>query len=249
MAKSNPRNLAVKSCSYVSPNMRRIRLGGEAMASFPVNQESAYIKLMFASVDTGRPITRTYTIRNHYQESGDIDVDFVIHGDAGPASAWAANAKVGDSMTIDGPGPKKLLDNSADWFLLAGDMTALPAISANLKNLPDNAMGYAVIEILDEQDKQELQKPASMAIHWVVNSLPTGEVSPLFESVVAMPWLQGRPSIWAACEFSTMRALRKYFKQDRAANKKDLYVSSYWKHGMDEGGHKIVKSKDSKLLG
>ena len=37
---------------------------------------------------------------------------------------------------VSGPGPKKLVDMNADWFLIAGDMSALPAISVNLEKLP-----------------------------------------------------------------------------------------------------------------
>lgn len=78
----------------------------------------------------------------------------VLHEDAGRASEWAKNARPGGNILIGGPGPKKLLDNTADWCLLVGDMTALPAISVNIEQLPADARGYAVIEVTDESDIQ-----------------------------------------------------------------------------------------------
>ena len=60
-----------------------------------------------------------------------------------------------------------------------------------------------------------------------------------------LPWLEGTPSIWAACEFSNMRALRRYFKQEKKVEKKALYASSYWKSGLSEEQHKKVKRTDA----
>ena len=60
---------------------------------------------------------------------------------------------------MDGPGPTKLVDNESDWFLLAGDVAGLPALCCNLEQLPQDAQGYAVIEVISEADKQTLNVP------------------------------------------------------------------------------------------
>jgi len=88
---------------------------------------------------------------------------------------------------VAGPGARKLISQNGDWFVLAVDMTALPTLSVNLEQLPDDARGYAVIEVREEADIQPLKKVSSQ------------------------PALPGKPSIWAACEFGSMRALRQYF--------------------------------------
>ena len=41
-----------------------------------------------------------------------------------------------------------------------------------------------------------------------------------------------------------MRHLRRYFKQDRQVAKDNLYVSSYWKMGDPDEGHKAAKKAD-----
>jgi len=249
MPKSSPRKLTVIGSHQITPNMKRITLGGSALEGFPPNQESAYIKLQVPDEKQDSLVTRTYTVRNYRENLNELDVDFFLHGDGGPASAWASRAQPGDTITLTGPGGKKLLDFSADWFVLAGDMTALPAISINIEQLPDHARGYAVIEILHESDIQAFQTPDAFEIHWVINPTPEKENTLLLDKVMQLPWLEGNPSIWAACEFSNMRALRRYFKQDKNVAKKAVYVSSYWKCGLSEEQHKKVKRTDAETAG
>ncbi|WP_292016681.1 siderophore-interacting protein [Marinobacter sp. HL-58] len=65
--------------------MLRITLGGDGLEDFPQGQKSAYIKLLFLQGGDARPLMRIYTIRKQRPE--EIDVDFVMHEDHGPASA------------------------------------------------------------------------------------------------------------------------------------------------------------------
>ncbi|MHA7879989.1 MAG: siderophore-interacting protein [Saccharospirillum sp.] len=243
MARPQPRELEVLNTRTVTPHMRRITLGGEGMAAFPEDQASAYIKLIFPNENDTRPLMRTYTVRHHRE--AEIDVDFVIHEDTGPASQWALETQPGDRIMVGGPGPKKRLNEDADWFLLVGDMTAIPAISVNLAQLPADARGYAVLEVLDPADIQDLEKPRNLELIWFVNPQPDLSGQALLNRVKALDWLEGQADVWAACEFQSMRNLRAYFKQERRVPKHHLYVSSYWKMGMSEDQHKVVKRRDA----
>ncbi|MBH0065616.1 siderophore-interacting protein [Psychrobacter sp. SZ93C1] len=248
MAKPTPRILEVKSIIDITPNMRRITLGGEAFDGFPADQESGYIKLMFPQDEGRKPIMRTYTIVQ--QRDSEIDVDFVLHGlnhqgTEGLASHWAKTTAIGDRILIGGPGEKKLINHQADWFLLVGDMTALPAITVNLAQLPDDAVGYAVIEVLSDADIQSVKKPQNLEIHWVINPAASDSHYPLLEQVKALTWLEGEAAVWTACEFNSMRALRQYFKHDRNVAKTHLYISSYWKLDNSEDEHKVIKRQDA----
>ena len=192
---------------------------------------------------------RTYTIIQ--QRDDEIDVDFVLHGlnhkgAEGPASHWAKTTQIGDTILIGGPGAKKLINHEADWFLLAGDMTALPAITVNLAQLPEDAEGYAVIEVLSEDDIQQLQKPKNITLEWVINAEASSSHYPILERIKTLGWPAGEVAVWAACEFNSMRALRQYFKQKEVA-KSHLYISSYWKLDSNEDEHKIVKREDAAL--
>lgn len=246
MARPEPRTLAVIGKHHVTPNMLRLTLGGSGMAGFPSDQTSAYIKLRLFDDKSGKDVVRTYTVRN--QRDGEIDVDFALHEDTGPATRWALNAEPGDAILVGGPGPRKLVHPDADWYLLVGDMTALPAISGNLELLPDTATGHAVIEVTDKADIQDLKAPDGISVQWVINPHPGADSDRLIDHVRSLGWRDGMPSVWAACEFSSMRKLREYFRVERAMPGSHLYISSYWKLGSNEDNHKIAKREDAVAL-
>ncbi len=256
------RELSVLRKFDLTPNMLRVILTGDDLKDFPEGQESGYVKLLFVSGED-KPIMRTYTIRQFDAASSELTLDFVVHGvntnpivqdeQFGPAISWANNVEIGESITIDGPGPTKLVDRSGDWFFFAGDMTAIPAISANLESLPEDAKGCAVLEILSEADKYPVSAPKAIEIRWVINSEPNQPNTVLLDAVKDVEWLAGAPHVWVASEFDAMRSLRRYFKETFAEkgltiNRGQVYASSYWKMGETDEGNKAAKKRDNEGL-
>ncbi len=256
--RAKPRLLTVVRSERLTPHMQRLVLGGDDLASFPEDSLTGYIKLMFSSdgqpltqsVAGERPVARTYTVRAFDVARRELTVDFVLHGsddgsNDGPASRWAGSASVGDRILVGGPGPTKLINANQDWCFLIGDMTALPAVSGNLEQLPADARGYAVIEVTSEEDRQTLEKPAGIELIWVTEAHHRTDSGALVECVRALPWLEGSVSVWAACEFHKMRQLRQYFRQERQTERSATYISSYWKLGNSEDQHKLAKKQDA----
>ncbi len=244
-----PKAVQVKSAKNISPNMRRVTLHGSALSDFPTQSEGAYIKLLFKQQDNAKPIMRTYTVAEQRSEQNEIDVDFMLHNndsDHGIAAPWSLAAKAGDELLIAGPGPAKFINTDAEYFLLAGDMTALPALTANLKRLPANAKGQAFIEVLSEDDQQDLVKPDNVELHWVVNSAPGSDESPLFHAIAEAKLPAAQLATWVACEFKTMKKIRQFLKEACSVEKSNLYISSYWKLGNTEDQHKAAKQDDAK---
>ena len=244
MSRPQPRELVVINKHMVTPNMLRVTLGGDNIHTIEPGQESGYVKLIFPQ-EKGR-LMRTYTIR--HQRADEIDIDFMLHENAGPASSWAKNTAPGERILIGGPGPKKMIDTATDWQLLVGDMTALPAISVNLETLPANAKGYAVIEVVSVEDIQAITHPSGIEVKWVINPTPGKNELALLQQVQALDWLNGSLSAWVACEFSSMKVLRHFLKEEKGMTKENLYLSSYWKQGSNEDQHKVVKSEDAASL-
>lgn len=244
------KQLVVTNAFQLTPNMRRLTLHGEALSSFPADAAGAYFKLAFSGNDVQAATLRTYTVSNYRSETQEIDVDFVLHADSdgntsGVAATWAMKAEPGDTISIFGPGSASFINADANWYLLAADMTALPALTANLKRLPANAKGYVVVEIISKEDKQPLQLPEGMEMIWVVNPNPGSDDSSLFHAIKKLHWSPGIVSVWAACEFKTMKKIRQYIRHDRLVEKSHLYISSYWKKGLQEEEHKLVKRQDA----
>lgn len=248
MSRPQPIELTVTNKKLITPHMLRMTLGGENIKNIPEDQESGYVKLVIPTDDIQAPennksLMRTYTIR--HQRSDSIDVDFMLHGDSGLASNWAKHAKVDDTITIAGVGSKRMIRMPSDWYLVVGDMTALPAISVNLAELPSDAKGYAVIEVISEEDIQTIEHPIGVTLKWIINPTPGKNPNTLLETIQSLNWLNGNVSVWAACEFNSMRALRPFLKVEKEVSKEALYLSSYWKLGINEDQHKIEKRIDA----
>ena len=152
----------------LSPHIVRVVLGGSGFDTFtPNDYTDAYVKIVFVRDDVDvstlpqpltldsfnelpvehRPTVRTYTVRNADTERRELTIDFVVHGEHGVAGPWASAATPGQRAFLMGPSGAYAPDPAADWHLIAGDEAALPAISAALEALPDNAVGKVFIEV------------------------------------------------------------------------------------------------------
>lgn len=188
---------------------------------------------------------RTYTVRQFDSKRQEVDVDFALHESPGPATRWALAAKPGDKVGFKGPGAPKPLNLLADWVLLAGDMSALPAISALLESSPGDTRGHVFIEVQSEEDKQTLLCPDNIELHWLINSRPTVPNSLLSDAVKALPWSEGRVAVWIAGESSMVRELRKYCRDERGVGKDFMYAAGYWQIGLTEDRHQIIKRQEN----
>ena len=86
---------------------------------------------------------RTYTIPHLRPAQCDVDIDFVLHGETGPASRWALHAQPGANLQIVAPDRRFSAEQIGDFewtppaelgqLLLMVDATALPATEAFLE--------------------------------------------------------------------------------------------------------------------
>lgn len=178
-----------------------------------------------------RGIMRSYTVRA--QRPGELDVDFALHagGGSGPAATWAEAARPGDRVTVLGPtGP----DNGGYDFrpppgapvLIAGDLTALPAIAGNLAWLPAGTSAQVLIDVPHPGDRQALPTAADAEITWVS---PGG----LVDAVRAAPVPDGAYA-WIAGESAVVKALRRHLVNDRGLDRRAVTFTGYWRRGATE---------------
>jgi NADPH-dependent ferric siderophore reductase len=132
--------------------------------------------------DERRNPIRTYTIRLARPELGELVVDFVAHGDGGPASRWIAAAESGDPMLLVAPdatsdepaGGWEWNPGAARTLLIAGDETAVPAMGAILEQLPADARGAVFLEVPESADALELDAPEGVEIRWLAREAESG---------------------------------------------------------------------------
>lgn len=255
--KPAPRILTVKDAFYLTPNMIRVTFQGPELAGIYAGCAGANCKIFLPEIGQSRadfearfvdgppPVKRTYTVRSYRPDVQEMDIDFVAHGDEGPASAWAVRAKAGSFLGFAGPSEVKIKEFYADWYLVAADMSALPVAGAALEAMPRGAKGVAIFEIETAEDAQEIDAPQGVDIHWLVQGDPHVASKRQEEFMRSMDWPAGVVQTCVAGESSVIKAIRGYFTQERALPREDVYISGYWKIGLIEDQHQIEKRKEA----
>ena len=136
-------------------------------------------------------------------------------------------ASPGDYLGIGGPGSVKHTDFAADWHLIIGDFSALPAIAATVEKLPNDAKGYVLAQVPTVQDQQPIDVPPHLHFQWVVN--PDVSRNELLKHVQKFDWIEGQSAIFIAGEASQTEAIHKYVKTQPGYQKAKTYASGYWK--------------------
>jgi NADPH-dependent ferric siderophore reductase len=247
----------VTRVEQLTPHMVRVVVGGDALKAIQAGSYTDhYVKVLFPPQGVtypepfdmavireslpreAWPVVRTYTIRKWLPEIPEMWVDFVVHGDEGVAGPWAARAKPGDVVRFMGPGGGYAPSADADWHLLAGDESALPAIAAALDGMPAGARVHAFIEVEGPDEEQKLTGDAD--ITW----LHRGDRAPgalLVEAVRGLEFPDGRIQAFVHGEANFVKDLRRYLKVELGIGMDQLSISGYWRNGMNEDGWQSSK--------
>ena len=187
---------SVRRVEKLSPHFTRVTFAGEELSGFGTAGLDQRVKVVLPIAGRGfgdfpggedwyrewralpaerRNVFRTYTVRAVRPDECEVDIDFALHGDLGPASAWATRATRGDEIVLIGPdelSPDRAVGidfrpGVVDTVLLAGDETAAPAICAILEQLPAHAAGIAIIEVPSPHDRLEVRAPEGVEVRWL----------------------------------------------------------------------------------
>jgi NADPH-dependent ferric siderophore reductase len=258
----------VVGTEQLTPHMVRVVLGSNSFDTFvPSKFTDSYVKLVFVDDDVSekevaglphpltldsfaelppekKPSVRTITVRRVDAAAREIAVDIVVHGEHGVAGPWAAAAQPGQPIYLMGPGGAYTPDPAADWHLLAGDESALPAIATALEALPPTAVGKAFIEVAGPEDEIGLTAPEAVQVNWVYRGgradlVPedrAGDFAPLIEAVTTAQWLPGQVHVFIHGEAqAVMHNLRPYIRTERGVDRKwASSISGYWRRGRTE---------------
>ncbi|MBB3037933.1 siderophore-interacting protein [Hoyosella altamirensis] len=247
------RELTVLRRTAVGSGIVRVTFGGPELAGFVSHVPDEHVRLIFPDSDgvlrlperdglslrwsAPRPVSREYSVRRFDAEGGELDIEFVIHP-GGLASEWAARAEPGARIHIAGPPGGVVVPDSYDRYLLAGDITALPAIARWLEMLPRDARGWAIVEVADESEQVTLDAPAGLDVQW----LHRGDAAPgstdLLEKAIRTLVLPSgeRIYIWISGEAGSIRPLRRWVRAEVTSERCDHLITGYWKRGTADYG-------------
>ncbi|MBV7260445.1 siderophore-interacting protein [Photobacterium sp. WH24] len=263
--KRQPVLLTVKSVRDLGPRYRRITFTSTALSHYPPCSNGAHIKIMLSHdgqsepvlptmTATGpkwaspedKPLLRTFSVRELRRETGEMDIDFALHGDLGPASRFALNARPGDKLGISPPGGPYPMLKPASQYYLAGDLTALPAISAMLEEMPADSRGYVAIQVSDETDILDLRSPAGVEVQWFIGQ--PDQVQPLIDQFCQQPFSAETTAettakqiadsyFWLGGEEQIVVGLRRFIRRELDVERTQVYAIPYWRFGTDEDSY------------
>lgn len=246
------RRTTVSHVEMIAPKMKRVVLRSDELRGFTSLGFDDHVKLIFPDADgqlnlappgaegTSERVMRDFTPRRFDATAGELVVDFVIHED-GPATTWAANAKVGSVLGVGGPrGSSIISTDGIGLHLLIGDETALPAIARRLEELPANTSAMVVAEV-EAGFELPLASRANLQVVWARRTDPnavTGEF--LLGALDDLPIMQQGCFAWAATETQAVRAIRRYLVEGRGFDKRWVKAAGYWQRGV-VGTHVVVE--------
>ncbi len=241
------RQVSVRGVEPVTPRLLRITFAGPELEGLTVEQPAASVRLLLPSPgarelvaptwngnefllpDGRRPTIRTFTPFRIDAEARELDLEIVVHG-RGAASEWAAAAEPGDSAAIAGPGRGYAIDGNTPAFLLAGDETAIPAMSQLLEEIPAETPVQVHVEIAHPDAELALPDHPRATVEW--HELPR-DASPgdALVAAVRAADLAADTRVWAAGEAAAVQRIRRHLFDDRGMARAQTAVRGYWKHG------------------
>jgi NADPH-dependent ferric siderophore reductase len=251
----------VERVERLTPHLIRIVLGGDELAGFSAGEYTDhYVKILFPvpGVEYPEPFDmdavhrdlpreqwprqRSYTVRSWDAEARELTIDFVYHGDHGLAGPWAARVEPGEEVLFLGPGGAYAPSEKADWHLLVGDESALPAIAASLERLPEDATARVFIEVAGAEEEVPLEAPGDTRIVWLHRG--DAEVgAALVEAVRDLEFPPGEVHAFVHGEAGFVKRLRRHLRVERGLAMDQLSISGYWRLGADDEGWRASKAE------
>jgi NADPH-dependent ferric siderophore reductase len=190
-----------------------------------------------------RFIMRTYTIRALRPSVAELDIEFVLHGVNGPASAWVSSVELGDAVglivpfEVDTTSTRGLLQSGVDYVppatslrrVLVADETALPALASILEQLPATAHATVFVQVPDLRDIRALPTPGTADITWIAPAEHGPKSLPEALKAAELPY--DVDYAWVAGESSMIKTVRRHLVNTVGLPKTAISFQGYWKRG------------------
>jgi NADPH-dependent ferric siderophore reductase len=243
-------------------DMMRVVFGGPGLADFAsTGVGDEYLRVFFPTEDGADPVLpvihdngrwtypdgaepspmRTYTVRDHRPERGEVVIDFVVH-DGGIAAAWAQRAAPGDVVTLNTPTGMYDPPARLGRQLLLADSAALPAATRILENCPAGVRTRAVFEVASPDHQVALPELDGVDVAWLYGGNGHGpsrlaEVLRKADLPAGLP--DGAGYVWVAGETAVLRDARRYLRHELKLPPSAYKVVGYWTDNGEEYNRRL----------
>ncbi|HEY0694244.1 MAG TPA: siderophore-interacting protein [Kribbella sp.] len=249
----------VAAIDDVSPHLRRVTFVAPRIADVVTAGPDQRIKVLLPPPDgaelrlpTGpewyaewcatpakeRFVMRTYTVRSLRPELAELDIEFVLHGVNGPASAWVSEARPGDEIglivpfSVDTTSTRGLLQSGVDYVppatsvhrVLVADETALPALAGILEQLQPAVQATVFVEVPDARDIRPLPTTGCADVTWITDGS-------LLAALKSRDLPFDLDYAWVAGESSMIKQVRRHLVNTIGLPKSAISFQGYWKRG------------------
>ena len=250
----------VISTRWLTPNLVRVVLGGGDLPELEMPETTdTYVNVAIRPADAPYPEIfdpkavcaeherdlwpprRRYTVRDWDGATRRLTLDFVVHGPSGVGGPWAAAAQPGDVLVFEGPSGGYRPDPTADWHLMIGDESALPAIAASLEAVPPGVA--VVVRLLCDGPEHEVDLACLgiLDLRWLHRSGGPGDADLLSETIHDLHFPRGRVHAFVHGEADEIRRIRRHLLADRGLRREDMSCSPYWRRDMTDESWRQVK--------
>lgn len=253
----NALTLTVVRTESMGPALKRLILTGNGLARIPQQHAGLHIKLFFKTkiqtcltlpsrdamgkiqwpANDLKPIARTYSIAGYDRIANELAVDFVLHEAPGPAADFARSAQPGDELGFAGPGPVTLFNPDCQHHILSGDLSAVPALAAVAKVLPESATPTVFLELPQGVSISDIRThyfPSTRTE--LITFQSTQPSAQLHLDTIAQHIREQIPtqtSLTIAGEHSSVVFLRNEARK-LGYPKANIYAVPYWRHTLNE---------------
>jgi NADPH-dependent ferric siderophore reductase len=211
---------------------------GQSRLEMPTSSSLAWMAQLRLLPKARRPWVRMYTVRAVRPERLEMDVELALHDPQAPAAAWALAAQPGDEVGVFDEGFTYFPRPHAEWQLLVGDESALPAILAILEQAPASLVARVFLEVPEAADiRPDVVRPDGVEVEWVTREGRDGPPgAAVLEAVRHAVLLPGPSYTWVAGESRLPTGLRRHLVEERGVPKSDITFVGYWREGRSAPG-------------
>ncbi|HEY3337077.1 MAG TPA: siderophore-interacting protein [Propionicimonas sp.] len=232
---STLRSASLLSRTWLTPAYVRVRLSGPELRGFTAPGADDHVRLFLAPPGSSAPPTpeqwrefdsREYTPVSHDPEAGWVDFDFLVHA-VGTGSEWASNARLGSVCAIGGPRRSNAIAGEPDALFLAGDETAIPAITRFLRQRKPGLPARVLVEV--SQDNVQVPLPIDDATDLTVLVRPGELLTETLAGLAAADRPAGNVLAFVAAESAVVPVARGLLQNRWDIPSDAVIVKGYWR--------------------
>ena len=219
----------------LSPSAFHIRLQGEKL-KYDGFVPGYFLRLGVGMDDEASGIrdkVRSYTAWDYDAAQGTVDLAVATHSQ-GVGSQWAERCQVGDTVFFTWHKCKLIVDDSADSYLMIGDLSALAHLYKIHRHLPESKQ---VRGIFYSQHRTDLFKDLEGSEPFSLYEMPENPIEQLKKEInIALPAMSGRKMVYLAGDSRVCVALHQYFRKELKWDTRQIKTKPFWnpnKKGLD----------------